>query len=86
MAEFEWDTEKAADNIRKHHGIKFEKALEAFDDPYRIETQQDRIEKEDERWQVIGMSNNCLLFVAYASYEEDCTEIIRTISARKAQL
>jgi uncharacterized DUF497 family protein len=34
--EFEWHDAKAAENLR-HHGVAFEKAVKAFDDPFAIE-------------------------------------------------
>ncbi len=36
MLEFEWDDEKARSNLRKH-GVSFEDAAQAFDDPLLLE-------------------------------------------------
>ena len=74
--------EKARANLRKH-GILFEDALLAFDDPHYI-IEQDPEEKE-ERWQLIGMADNCLLLlVIHTIREKNEMEVTRIISARRA--
>lgn len=80
---FEWDDTKAESNYRKH-GIRFEEAALAFDDPFAI-TAQDRIENGEERWQTIGMVGGCLLLlVAHTVRSEDeGIELVRIISARR---
>jgi len=82
---FEWDEAKAAKNLRKH-GIQFEDAVEVFDAPFSI-TEQDRIEGGEYRWQTLGTTINktLLLLVVHTIHTEDGNiEIIRIISARKA--
>ena len=80
---FEWDENKASYNYRKH-GIKFEDAVKVFNDPFRL-SRQDRYEHGEYRWQVIGMNQNeQLLLVAHTYYDRNGQEIIRIISARKA--
>lgn len=80
---FEWDGQKSENNFRKH-GIRFEEAAFVFDDQLAASV-QDRIENGEERWQTIGMSNDCLLLVAHTVRDnEDGMEIIRIISARRA--
>ncbi|WP_370451681.1 BrnT family toxin [Mesorhizobium sp.] len=51
MAElrFEWDTEKARSNLRKH-GVSFETAVRVFSDPFAL-VEQDRVEDGEYRWQ-----------------------------------
>lgn len=82
---FEWDDQKSESNFRKH-GIRFEEAAFIFDDQLAASV-QDRIENGEERWQTIGMSNDCLLLVVAHTVRdnEDGTEIIRIISARRAE-
>jgi uncharacterized DUF497 family protein len=75
---FEWDEEKAAENLAKH-GIPFEYATRVFDDPYHIEAEDPGFYDEI-RYYAIGMVENFLLFVAF-TYRQDH---IRLISARKA--
>jgi uncharacterized protein len=47
--------------------------------------EQDRIEGDEYRWQTLGMVEGCLLLlVAHTVRDENGTEIIRIISARRA--
>lgn len=79
----EWDDKKAENNFRKH-GIRFEEAALAFDDPFAV-SEQDRIENGEQRWQTIGMAGGCLLLlVAHtARFEDGGIEVVRIISARR---
>ncbi|RMW99246.1 BrnT family toxin [Allofranklinella schreckenbergeri] len=81
---FEWDSNKAKANFRKH-GIHFEEAARVFDDPLAL-TVQDRIENAELRWQTIGMVGGCLvLLVAHTvRLDDEGIEIVRIISARRA--
>lgn len=82
--QFEWDEAKNKKNANKH-GICFETAVFAFADPLQVAT-QDRIENGEARWQTIGMvRGRLLLLVAHTVWDEhDGTEVIRIISARRA--
>ena len=82
---FEWDAAKAASNLVKHT-VSFETATRTFADPYLL-TRQDRIENGERRWQSIGIVDGILvLLVAYTVGEaDDGTEVLRIISARKAE-
>lgn len=77
----EWDPEKANLNF-KNHGVRFEEAETAFDDPYaRIIDDPDH-SLDEHREIIIGYSHlNRLLFV---SFTERHPNLIRIISARKA--
>ncbi len=77
---FEWDEAKAAANYAKH-GVTFEAAREVFKDPFAIEQADDRQTYGEERWTIIGMAHDRLLFVAYTMRNE----AIRIISARAAE-
>lgn len=81
---FEWDSTKAASNLRKH-GVSFEDAIVAFADPFALMA-PDRIEGLEQRWQTLGMIGGYLvLLVAHTVGEDDDgVEIIRIISARAA--
>lgn len=80
---FTWDNNKNAINKAKH-GISFDTAKLVFDDPFHISI-QDRHENGEERWQTLGLINNqIVLLVAHTIYQENHTEAIRIISARKA--
>ena len=83
MILFEWDEAKAKTNERKH-GVSFEDAMLVFDDPYAIAV-QDRIEGGERRWQPLGLAGGIvLLLVAHVVKDDEQDEIIRIISARRA--
>ncbi len=74
---FEWDSDKAAANIRKHE-ISFEAACEAFFDPFVLYL-DDEIVNRELRESIIGMTTNWRqLYVVYVLSED----IVRVISAR----
>ena len=81
--EFEWDTNKAKSNLIKH-GIRFEEAVLVFDDPYHLSL-QDRHENGEFRWQTICLVHGLIvIMVAHTVRFESGDEVIRIISARKA--
>jgi len=81
--DFEWDSAKAEINFRKH-GLRFEEAALVFEDPFHL-SMQDRLENGEYRWQTIGVVTGCVVvLVAHTVRFENGTEIIRIISARKA--
>lgn len=82
---FEWDPAKAESNRRKH-GVSFETATRVFADPFAL-TVQDRIEQGEARWQTLGIVEGyLLLLVAHTAWDEDDgVEVIRIISARRAE-
>src|SRR5258708_4426793 len=77
---FEWDSAKAAANLKKH-GISFEEAATVFDDPYAA-FQTDELHSDDEfREWIIGYSGrNRLLLVGFV---QRLANLIRIITARK---
>lgn len=82
-AQFEWDITKAESNLRKHR-VSFETAARVFADPFAL-VEQDRIENGEYRWQTLGVVEGyLLLLVAHTVRDEDGAEIIRIISARRA--
>lgn len=81
--EFVWDANKAQSNHRKH-GVRFEDAVLVFDDPWHL-SKQDRYENGEYRWQTIGMMYGVVvILVAHSVRFESGVEVIRIISARKA--
>ena len=82
---FEWNPAKAAGNLKKHR-ISFETAIRIFADPFAM-VAQDRIENGEHRWQTLGsVGGDLLLLVAHTVRDdEDGTEVIRIISARRAE-
>jgi uncharacterized DUF497 family protein len=81
---FKWNEQKNQSNIHKH-GIDFDTASLVFYDPNALVV-QDRIENGEERWQTIGMIEGIVLvLVAHTlNYDANDNEVIRIISARKA--
>ena len=80
--EFEWDSDKADANLRKHR-VSFEDAAQVFLDPLRIETFDDRENYGEDRWKTVGLVAPALLAVVY-TVRGDNGNLIRLISARKA--
>jgi uncharacterized DUF497 family protein len=82
---FEWDAAKAEINLHKHR-ISFEMAAHVFADPFAL-VEQDRIENGERRWQTLGIAEGyLLLLVAHTVWDdEDGAEVIRIISARRAE-
>lgn len=77
--EFEWDTGKAEENLRKH-GISFELAVMAFRDPFTVEEIDDRQNYGEERIAMTAVARGALLRIIYTERPDR----IRIISARKA--
>jgi uncharacterized DUF497 family protein len=83
MIWFEWDPAKERENRRKH-GISFAIAQHAFSDPDAL-SEQDRIEGGERRWRTLGLVDAVLLLLVAHTVESDgLDEIIRIISARRA--
>ena len=82
--QFEWYEAKAKSNLLKHR-VSFELAKLVFLDPHALFL-QDRVEKGEMRWQALGSADGDLvLVVAHTVREENGTEIIRLVSARRAE-
>ncbi len=83
---FEWDDSKDRVNVTKH-GIDFGTAALVFADPHLV-LREDRSDAGGERrWHALGLAAGLapLLLVVHVYREtEDGEEIIRIISARKA--
>lgn len=78
---FEWDERKNSANRRKH-GVSFEEAQTVFYDDRAILT--DDPDEDEERFVLLGLSASLKTLVACHCYRE-ADEVIRIISARKAQ-
>jgi hypothetical protein len=74
---FEWDSQKAAANLRKHE-VSFELACEAFFDPFMCYLDEEVVDGEL-RDSMIGLTTTWqLLYVVYLLRDD----MIRIISAR----
>ena len=80
--QFEWHSEKANANLRKH-GVSFEDAARVFLDPNRIEAFDGRDSYGEDRWKTVGLVEPAVLAVVYTVRGRG-GEVIRIISARKA--
>ena len=79
---FEWDETKDRENYRKH-GVLFDTAALAFDDPGFVMLPDREVDGE-ERWHTIGRVQGVLVLLVVHTYEEeDEEEIVRIISARE---
>ena len=79
-AEFEWDPEKANENLRKH-GVDFSEAATVFFDPLSL-TVSDPLHSQDEnRFVITGLSESRRHLVVV---HVDRGDRIRIISARTA--
>ena len=78
--DFEWDDAKATANLAKH-GVRFEQAREAFNDPFAIDFVDDRDDYGEHRLILLGMVESRLLIVAHVLREDK----VRIISAREAE-
>jgi hypothetical protein len=77
---FEWDPEKAKENLEKH-GVSFEEASAAFGDPLSMNMPDPDHSEGEHRFVVMGMSDRYrLLVVSYT----DRPPRTRIISARLA--
>ncbi|WP_372827279.1 BrnT family toxin [Polaromonas sp.] len=82
MIEFEWDTSKAAANLKKHH-VSFEDAKSVFYDEFAVQFFDEEHSSEEERFLMLGMSSVAkLLIVCHCEREQGA--VIWIISARKA--
>jgi len=76
---FEWDENKARQNLKKH-GVSFEEAATVFGDSLS-RTISDPLHSEDEdRFVILGQSHERLVVVVFTERGEN----IRIISARRA--
>jgi len=79
-----WDPTKAAAN-RVKHGLSFETAVLAFEDPFHASKPD--LHPEGDRWHTIGLVGSVLLLVIHTWPEaesERSAPVGRIISARKA--
>ena len=81
---FEWDRNKEKINIVKH-GITFEQASYVFADQFALNRFDNEHSEDEDRWVLLGKSlNETLLLVVHTFRDDDGTEYVRIISARKA--
>lgn len=76
---FDWDEQKAAENLLKH-GVSFDEARTVFDDPLYVDFYDPDHSIGEHRFIIMGVSaRGRLLMVSYT----ERSDIIRLISARE---
>lgn len=79
-----WDRDKSESN-RAKHGIDFETATQAFEDPFRTTIEDPHF--DERRLRTIGMIDNTLVIVVHTHprFDPDSGgEVARIITARRA--
>ncbi|WP_295621048.1 BrnT family toxin [Chamaesiphon sp. GL140_3_metabinner_50] len=76
---FDWDKNKAANNLLKH-GVSFDEAKTVFDDPLYVDFYDPAHSDDEDRYLIVGESKQRRLLIA--SYTER-GNLIRLISARE---
>jgi uncharacterized DUF497 family protein len=77
--DFEWDRAKAAANYKKH-GVRFEHAALAFEDPFALIELDDSEEYGEDRFLLTGRAAGGIVVVVFTERKER----VRIISAREA--
>jgi uncharacterized protein len=77
--DFEWDQAKAAANYKKH-GVRFEHAVGACEDPFALIELDESEEYGEDRFLLTGRAAGGIVVVVYAKRGER----VRIISAREA--
>lgn len=80
--QFEWDENKNQINQRKH-GVSFSEAKTVFYDEEALVIDDPEHSEQEDRFIILGLSNNANLLIVCHCYRESDT-VIRLISARKA--
>lgn len=75
---YEWDEQKASENLRKH-GVSFEEAKEVFNDLNRIKYYDAEHSEEENRFLTIGFSSR----LCFLSFIANAVKILRALSARE---
>jgi len=82
MIKFEWDTDKASSN-KKKHGVSFEEARSVFYDEFAVQFYDEESSESEDRFLMLGFSDEARLLIV-CHCERNAGSIIRIISARKA--
>lgn len=81
MINFDYDPNKAKSNLEKH-GISFDEAMSVFYDDYAVQFFDNEHSDDEDRFIMLGMSNQARLLIVCHCERENNT--IRIISARRA--
>ena len=73
---FEWDTKKAVSNLAKH-GVEFESARLAFDDPHALVAfDEEHSTQRELRWWLLGKVDGRVMLVRYTHRSPGIIRII----------
>jgi uncharacterized DUF497 family protein len=81
---YEWDTAKNLENIRRHQ-VDFEQAIPAIEDPHRLFLHAEAHSQVEDRYIVIGYAEGLVLFVNEVEIDGDTIRIISTRTANKRE-
>lgn len=82
---FDWDPDKAAENAAKH-GISFDQAIKAFDDPDAIFFADEEHSKGEVREKLLGAADDTgIVLVVFTERQGDVTRIISAREATKRE-
>jgi uncharacterized protein len=76
---YEWDDDKAVGNLSKHQ-VSFDEAKTVFDDPLYVDFYDPDHSEDEERYLIVGESNQGRLLIVSYTERKDA---IRVISARE---
>jgi uncharacterized protein len=82
--EFEWDAEKAANNLLKH-GVSFQEAGTVFGDPLAITYFDPDHSDDEDRYLTFGHSSEGRLLIVSHTDREDRTRLISARPATRAE-
>ena len=81
---FEWDPEKADENLRKH-GVSFDEALSVFEDPLGITYPDPDHSDVERRLVTFGYSSSNRLLVVSNTERDDTLRIINARPATRSE-
>jgi len=84
IVRFEWDAAKKATNVRKH-GVRFEDAITAFDDPFALILLDEKHSQSEIREILIGTSSVGVLTVVFTDRSDGARRIIGTRRASRKE-
>lgn len=80
--QFEWDTDKEMQNIKKH-GVSFHKAIGIFIDPQIIHLEDVRHSSEEDRYYAVGRIKSGEIIIVRYTWRKKVIRIFRAARWRK---
>lgn len=82
--QFEWNASKAERNLSKH-GVSFEEAETVFDDPLYVDFYDPDHSEDEERYLIIGESNQGRLLIVSYTERGNSTRLISAREVTRAE-